>query len=178
MKTSKKILYVSLIIVVIVAITIIVCFFIYQNQFTTLYSKNNVFSIVVPNNLNFKTAFSEDTNFQLDIYSTKSETILYTSIIPKNSYEFDEIVKNDKNDMILNTDSIKNVSDIIKVNIKNYEAYQYEYKYISDYGQQHCFVVWIKTDQNIYILNIEISENSMEQYKEVITNIISSFTEI
>lgn len=145
----------------------------------TVYSNDNSFSIEIPHNISFKINKQDREEYPLDLYSISDQMILYSNILPKNNYDLFEIVNNDKDEIAKSIDQIRDLSITKKVELKDYEAYEYSYMYTNtDMNTNfHVCVVWIKAAHFIYILNLEVIETNKEKYIDIFNQIVQSFTE-
>lgn len=56
-----------------------------------------------------------------------------------------------------------------------YSLVYYDSNYKKDF---YCYVVWIETSNNIYILNFEVKNENSEKYKYIFRDIKNSFKEL
>jgi len=172
------------IIIVIILILILLGFGIYSlyKYLTpvTVTSSNNEFSIQIPGKVDFKEAASGSSEYVLDLYSLKDQMMLYSTIIDNvdNNISLEEAITSEKDNVSNARENSRDISDVIKMDVPNCEAYKYTFTYYDSSLETdlHSNVVWIKTDKHIYILDFEvILEN--DKYEPIFDQITTSFKE-
>ena len=152
------------IIIVIILILILLGFGIYSlyKYLTpvTVTSSNNEFSIQIPGKVDFKEAASGSSEYVLDLYSLKDQMMLYSTIIDNvdNNISLEEAITSEKDNVSNARENARDISDVIKMDVPNCEAYKYTFTYYDSSLETdlHSNVVWIKTDKHIYILDFEV----------------------
>lgn len=173
------------IIIVIILILILLGFGIYSlyKYLTpvTVTSSNNEFSIQIPGKVDFKEAASGSSEYVLDLYSLNDQMMLYSTIIDNvdNNISLEEAITSEKNNVSNARENARDISDIIKMDVPNCEAYKYTFTYYDSSLETdlHSNVVWIKTDKHIYILDFEVISENKEKYESIFDQIITSFKE-
>lgn len=174
------------IIIVIILILILLGFGIYSlyKYLTpvTVTSSNNEFSIQIPGKVNFKEAASGSAEYVLDIYSLKDQMMLYSTIINNvdSNISLEETITSEKDNISNARENARDVSDIIKMDIPNCEAYKYTFTYYDSSLETDLYsnVVWIKTEKNTYILDFEVITENKDKYTTIFDEIATSFKEI
>lgn len=169
------------IIIVIILILILLGFGIYSlyKYLTpvTVTSSNNEFSIQIPGKVDFKEAASGSSEYVLDLYSLKDQMMLYSTIIDNvdNNISLEEAITSEKD----NVSNARDISDVIKMDVPNCEAYKYTFTYYDSSLETdlHSNVVWIKTDKHIYILDFEVILENKDKYEPIFDQITTSFKE-
>lgn len=149
------------IIIVIILILILLGFGIYSvyKYLTpvTVTSSNNEFSVQIPGKVDFKEAASGSSEYVLDLYSLKDQMMLYSTIIDNvdNNISLEEAITSEKDNVSNARENARDISDVIKIDVPNCEAYKYTFTYYDSSLETdlHSNVVWIKTDKHIYILD-------------------------
>ena len=77
-------------------------------------------------------------------------------------------------------ENIREDSGIIQTTINNYKACEYNLVYYDkEYGKDfYCNVVWLETQNYIYVFNFEVVNNNADKYKDIFINIKNSFVEL
>lgn len=173
------------IIIVIILILILLGFGIYSlyKYLTpvTVTSSNNEFSIQIPGKVDFKEAASGSSEYVLDLYSLKDQMMLYSTIIDNvdNNISLEEAITSEKDNVSNARENARDISDVIKMDVPNCEAYKYTFTYYDSSLETdlHSNVVWIKTDKHIYILDFEVILENKDKYKPIFDDIATSFKE-
>ena len=76
-------------------------------------------------------------------------------------------------------ENARDISDVIKMDVPNCEAYKYTFTYYDSSLETdlHSNVVWIKTDKHIYILDFEVILENKDKYEPIFDQITTSFKE-
>ena len=146
-------------------------------QYIFFSSLDNKYKVSIPNNLDYKSV--ETSNYSLNLYSKKYESYIYgSSIFKMREINLYDLILNDKNTFIDNPEHIINSSDITPISICDFSGYEYTIEYFdSDYnGNFYSNVVWIETDDYIYVLNFEIKLENIDNTKLVLNDIKNSLT--
>ena len=173
------------IIIVIILIIILLGFGIYSlyKYLTpvTVTSSNNEFSIQIPGKVDFKEAASGSSEYVLDLYSLKDQMMLYSTIIDNvdNNISLEEAITSEKDNVSNARENARDISDVIKMDVPNCEAYKYTFTYYDSSLETdlHSNVVWIKTDKHIYILDFEVILENKDKYEPIFDQITTSFKE-
>jgi len=173
------------IIIVIIIILILLGFGIYSlyKYLTpvTVTSSNNEFTIQIPGKVDFKEAASGSSEYVLDLYSLKDQMMLYSTIIDNvdNNISLEEAITSEKDNVSNARENARDISDIIKMDVPNCEAYKYTFTYYDSSLETdlHSNVVWIKTDKHIYILDFEVILENKDKYEPIFDQITTSFKE-
>ena len=173
------------IIIVIILILILLGFGIYSlyKYLTpvTVTSSNNEFSIQIPGKVDFKEAASGSLEYVLDLYSLKDQMMLYSTIIDNvdNNISLEEAITSEKDNVSNARENARDISDVIKMDVPNCEAYKYTFTYYDSSLETdlHSNVVWIKTDKHIYILDFEVILENKDKYEPIFDQITTSFKE-
>lgn len=173
------------IIIVIILILILLGFGIYSlyKYLTpvTVTSSNNEFSIQIPGKVDFKEAASGSSEYVLDLYSLKDQMMLYSTIIDNvdNNISLEEAITFEKDNVSNARENARDISDVIKMDVPNCEAYKYTFTYYDSSLETdlHSNVVWIKTDKHIYILDFEVILENKDKYEPIFDQITTSFKE-
>lgn len=173
------------IIIVIILILILLGFGIYSlyKYLTpvTVTSSNNEFSIQIPGKVDFKEAASGSSEYVLDLYSLKDQMMLYSTIIDNvdNNISLEEAITSEKDNVSNARENARDISDVIKMDVPNCEAYKYTFTYYDSSLETDLYsnVVWIKTDKHIYILDFEVILENKDKYEPIFDQITTSFKE-
>lgn len=173
------------IIIVILLILILLGFGIYSlyKYLTpvTVTSSNNEFSVQIPGKVDFKEAASGSSEYVLDLYSLKDQMMLYSTIIDNvdNNISLEEAITSEKDNVSNARENARDISDVIKIDVPNCEAYKYTFTYYDSSLETdlHSNVVWIKTDKHIYILDFEVVLENKDKYEPIFDQITTSFKE-
>ena len=123
------------IIIVIILILILLGFGIYSvyKYLTpvTVTSSNNEFSVQIPGKVDFKEAASGSSEYVLDLYSLKDQMMLYSTIIDNvdNNISLEEAITSEKDNVSNARENARDISDVIKMDVPNCEAYKYTFTY-------------------------------------------------
>lgn len=173
------------IIIVIILILILLGFGIYSlyKYLTpvTVTSSNNEFSIQIPGKVDFKEAASGSSEYVLDIYSLKDQMMLYSTIINNvdGNISLEEAITSEKDNISNARENARDISDVIKMDIPNCEAYKYTFTYYDSSLETDLYsnVVWIQTEKNTYILDFEVITENKDKYTTIFDDIATSFKE-
>lgn len=173
------------IIIVIILILILLGFGIYSlyKYLTpvTVTSSNNEFSIQIPGKVEFKEAASGSSEYVLDLYSLKDQMMLYSTIIDNvdNNISLEEAITSEKDNVSNARENARDISDVIKMDVPNCEAYKYTFTYYDSSLETDLYsnVVWIQTEKNTYILDFEVILENKDKYTTIFDDIATSFKE-
>ena len=173
------------IIIVIILILILLGFGIYSlyKYLTpvTVTSSNNEFSIQIPGKVDFKEAASGSSEYVLDLYSLKDQMMLYSTIIDNvdNNISLEEAITSEKDNVSNARENARDISDVIKMDVPNCEAYKYTFTYYDSSLETDLYsnVVWIQTEKNTYILDFEVILENKDKYTTIFDDIATSFKE-
>ncbi len=173
------------IIIVIILILILLGFGIYSlyKYLTpvTVTSSNNEFSIQIPGKVDFKEAASGSSEYVLDLYSLKDQMMLYSTIIDNvdNNISLEEAITSEKDNVSNARENARDISDVIKMDVPNCEAYKYTFTYYDSSLETDLYsnVVWIQTEKNTYILDFEVILENKDKYEPIFDQITTSFKE-
>lgn len=147
----------------------------------TVTSSKNEFSIQIPGKVDFKEAASGSSEYVLDLYSLKDQMMLYSTIIDNvdNNISLEEAITSEKDNVSNARENARDISDVIKMDVPNCEAYKYTFTYYDSSLETdlHSNVVWIKTDKHIYILDFEVILGNKDKYEPIFDQITTSFKE-
>lgn len=180
---KNKYFYIGLVIISTIIFIGICIFFFFNNKvkYSTLTASDNSFSINFPSNISYKINQSENNDFVIDLYSDKDEMFFYATKIEK-SREIDlyQIVIDDKEAYLKDKQNIQDDSGVVPFTIGNYKSYEYKFIHFDDsYGKDfYSNVVWIETEENLYILNFEVINDNIQKYEDIFLNIKNSFVEL
>ena len=171
--------------IVIILILILIGFGIYSlyKYLTpvTVNANNNIFSLQIPGKVDFKEAASGSSEYVLDIYSLKDQMMIYSTVIEDTdlNINLNDAITSEKDNISNTRENVRDVSDIIQMNIPNCEAYKYTFTYYDSNLESDLYsnVVWIKTEKRIYILDFEVRSNNKEKYITIFDDIANSFKE-
>ena len=173
------------IIIVIILILILLGFGIYSvyKYLTpvTVTSSNNEFSVQIPGKVDFKEAASGSSEYVLDLYSLKDQMMLYSTIIDNvdNNISLEEAITSEKDNVSNARENARDISDVIKMDVPNCEAYKYTFTYYDSSLETDLYsnVVWIQTEKNTYILDFEVILENKDKYTTIFDDIATSFKE-
>lgn len=176
--SNKKIAIPLVVIILIIVLAVsLILILNHKSQPTQLTSNDNSFRITIPSKIKFERK-STDT---LDIFSKKDEMILSSTVMKKDrDVNLSDVAALEMAGLSNNKSNLDNLSELNKIDLKNYEAYKYSYTYFDQEYNNNFYVeiVWIKTDKNIYVLDLEVITKNQEKYKDLFNEIINSFEEI
>ena len=172
-------------IIVIILILILLGFGIYSlyKYLTpvTVTTSNNEFSIQIPGKVDFKEAASGSSEYVLDLYSLKDQMMLYSTIIDNvdNNISLEEAITSEKDNVSNARENARDISDVIKMDVPNCEAYKYTFTYYDSSLETDLYsnVVWIQTEKNTYILDFEVILENKDKYTTIFDDIATSFKE-
>jgi hypothetical protein len=184
-KLNIKKVCIGISILVIIILAIIICIFYYSSKKEITYSpitaSDESCQITFPSNISYKINQKDNNEFIIDLYSTNDEMFFYATKISKlHDIDFYQIVNDDKENYLKNKENIYDDSGIVSSNIPNYTSYEYSFIYSdTSYGKDfYSYVVWIETDNNLYVLNFEVIRDNMDAFKDVFYKIKNSFVEL
>jgi hypothetical protein len=173
-KLNLKKVFASIGILIIIAIVIVGCVLYSPKNneitYSTLISSDESFQISFPSNISYKINQKEDNEFIIDLYSTDYEMFFYATKIAKlRQVDFYQVVNDDKENYLQDKQNIYDDSGIVSSDIPNYTSYEYSFIYSdTSYGKDfYSYVVWIETDNNLYVLNFEVVKENMDLFKDI-----------
>lgn len=182
---NKKKVFITIAIFILIVSVIIatVIFFVNKNNIKniTIKSTDEKFSINIPDNIKYRINSDNNNQFTIDLYSLEDEMFLYASSFEKlRELDLYEVAQDDKSNYFKDKENIREDSGIQEITINNYKACEYSFIYFDkNYGKDfYCNTVWIETSNYIYILNFEVINDNIDDYKEIFTNIKNSFVEL
>jgi hypothetical protein len=92
-----------------------------------------------------------------------------TKIAKLRQVDFYQVVIDDKENYLQDKQNIYDDSGIVSSDIPNYTSYEYSFIYSdTSYGKDfYSYVVWIETDNNLYVLNFEVVKENMDLFKDI-----------
>lgn len=176
----KKIAIVILAIVAILAIGI-GSYYLYQNnKWITLSALDNSYQVKVPKHIQAKVKEVTNETDKLDFYSVKNEMTFTSSMYPKTeNMNLVEFIENEKTHLSEVRENIRELSDTEDLTISNNKAYRYSYLYFDNAYQKDFFaeIVWIETETNIYVLDLEVIVDNKDKFISIFHKIENSFVE-
>ncbi len=107
--------------------------------------------------------------------------MLYSTIISNidSGISLESAITSEKDNIPNARENARDISDVIKMNIPNCEAYKYTFTYYDSNLESDLYsnVVWIKTQKQIYILDFEVISKNKDKYITVFDDIANSFKE-
>ena len=149
--------------------------------YTPLTASDGSFQINFPSHIHYQVNQTENNQFVIDLSATKDNLFFYATTIKKSrTIDLYQVVKKDKENDLKNRHNIREDSGLIPFNLSTYKGYEYHYIYSDNsYGKDfYCNVVWIETDKNLYVLNMEVLQDSTEKYQDIFSTIKNSFIEL
>lgn len=181
---KKKTIYITIAMVTILVILLGCCYFFFkpkEETYHTITSSDQEFSILFPDHISYRLNSKQDENFVIDLYSTQDEMFFYASTIPK-SREFNllEVAQKDKENYQKDKENIREDSGVVETKINENKAYEYQFIYYDASYKKDFYtnVIWIETQDNLYILNFEVVTDHAQKYKEIFSNVKNSFIEL
>lgn len=180
---DKKYILIGAISTVVVLIIACTVFFMsrHTDNYKDLESTDGKFKINIPNSINYIANSKENNDFTIDLYSKQDEMYMYaTTIEKKRELDLYEVATDDKTEYFKDKENIRDDSGIVESRINNYKACEYSLVYYDkEYGKDfYCNVVWIETQNYIYVFNFEVINDNANKYKEIFINIKNSFVEL
>ena len=180
---NKKYILIGAISTVVVIIIACIIFFASTctEEYKTLESSDKKFKIDIPTDMHYTINSKENNDFTIDLYSKQDEMYMYATTISKmRELDLYEVATDDKTEYFKDKENIRDDSGIIQTTINNYNACEYSLVYYDkEYGKDfYCNVVWIETENDIYVFNFEVVNDNANKYKDIFINIKNSFTEL
>lgn len=146
-------------------------------EFITINSRDNLFSLTLPTTLNYTVGNAND-NLSLDLFDSTNSVYIYGNTIEK-SREIDlyDVINVDKNSYFSSKENVNEITPIHEFKVDNYSGYEYSMTYLdNEYGREfYCNVVWVQTQNHIFILNFEVPNENFEEFKSIFDSIKASF---
>lgn len=180
---DKKHILIGAIVTVVVIVVACVIFFVctHTDEYKDLTSTDAKFKISLPTNINYTINSKENNDFTVDLYSKHDEMYMYATTIEKmRELDLLEVATDDKTQYFKDKENIRDDSGIIQTTVNNYKACEYSLVYYDkEYGKDfYCNVVWLETENNIYVINFEVVNDNANKYKDIFINIKNSFVEL
>lgn len=181
---NKTYIYIGsaiLALIIIISCVLILAFKPTSITYTTLIATDGSFCVDFPTNISYVTNNQENNEFVIDLYSSEEEMFFYATKISKiREIDFASVVHKDKENYLKDKENIQEDSGIVPFSLPNHTAYEYHFVYNdSSYGKDfYCNVLWVETEHNLYILNLEVVNENKEKFEEIFERIKSSFVEL
>lgn len=180
---NKKYILIGAISAIIVVILVGLIFFAFRNaeKYKDLESTDGKFKISIPTSLKYTANSKENNDFTIDLYSKQDEMYMYATTIEKmRELDLYEVSSDDKTHYFKDKENIRDDTGIVQTTLNNYKSCEYSLTYYDkEYGKDfYCNVIWIETENNIYVFNFEVVYDNADKYKEIFTNIKNSFVEL
>lgn len=180
---DKKYILIGAISTIIIIIVACIIFFVctHTEGYKTLESTDGKFKVSIPTSINYTINSKDNNDFTVDLYSKQDEMYMYATRIEKiRELDLLEVASDDKTEYFKAQENIRDDSGIIQTTINNYKACEYSLVYYDkEYGKDfYCNVVWVETDNNIYVFNFEVVNDNANKYKDIFINIKNSFVEL
>lgn len=146
----------------------------------TLTSYDNSYSVTLPKRVKPKVKETNGSTNTLTFYSIKDEMFFTSSVYPNNTNtNLSEFIQEERKNLPEVRETIRDLSEIEEIKIQDYSAFRYTYLYFDSNYNSDIYVqaIWIQTDFNIYVLDLEVISKNMEKYKPIFEQIALSFTE-
>lgn len=183
---TKKIIFFSLIVIFLIFI-IVISRTLKNNSATTLenqlsssssttfFDKENILGITLPKKYNLSLSPEDNNEHILNLKSDKNLNISITKTDLIENKTIEEICNLDKEHYITNFENVKNVSNLTESKVKEYPAYTYTFNYSVSDVEIFFQTIWIKCENNYYILDVSFPQNDFEQFTNLINEILNSF---
>lgn len=182
MKRNYKIyLFIGLAILVLAVLSLLLYFRKDLIPYSTLTATDNSFTVKFPSNISYQLNNKENNDFVIDLFSNQEEMFFYANRIEKiRSLDLYEVATNDKENYLEEKENVREDSGLVKTDLENYAAYEYSFVHSDgSYGKDfYTYIVWIETQNNLYVLNFEVTHANLEKYKDIFLNIKNSFVEL
>lgn len=146
-------------------------------KFMQITSRDNLYTLSLPTTIDY-TVGNDSDSLSLDLYDNKKEIYIYGNTIEK-SREIDlyDVINDDKNSYFSSKQNVTEIKAIHEFKVNNYFGYEYSVSYLdNENGKEfYCNVVWIQTDNYIFILNFEVPTEKSEEFKSTFEEIKNSF---
>ena len=147
-----------------------------QNNTTTFFDKNCKISLEIPNKYNLK-QFKTSQDYLLELRSESNLSVFISSKDKIPNKHLKNVVFADKEVFTKNFFTVSNVSDVKELNINESTHYFYNFNYIDENLNQSFYIqiVWIETNDNYYVFDIEFPLDNLNNYPDVTNDIINNF---
>ncbi len=182
--SNKKYMYIGVaILAIVVIITCILILSLKKTEltYTTLIATDGSFHVDFPTNISYVINNQENNEFVIDLYSKEDEMFFYATKISKiRELDFASVIHKDKENYLKDKENIHDDSGIIPFTLPNTTAYEYHFIYTdTSYGKEfYCNVLWVETEDHLYVLNLEVVNENKENFEEIFEKIKSSFVEL
>lgn len=144
----------------------------------TIKDKHEIFQVTVPSNL----AFEDNDNakdYKLAVYSSEKGIYLFGNSYTSTVENLEERAGEDRTSYT-EEEGIREVSELSKMEIQDYEAYTYNYQYTDESIETDFYtqVLWVQTAERVYVLDLEVEAEYVDEYKDILNTIAESFVEI
>ncbi len=143
---------------------------------TIFFDKNNTISLELSNDYLLK-QYTPNNSYLLELRSEKNLNIFISQKELFTEKKLEDVVSADKLAFMSSFSTISNTSELKQVTINDRIAYTYSFHYLDENLNTTFYlqVAWLEIDDNYYIFDIEFPLNDLNQYTNIITDVLSNF---
>ncbi len=145
----------------------------------TLKDTKENFQFTIPAKYNFEKNTSideEEYSYDLAVYDSKTSIYIYASRYKLSDEIFEDLAKEDRDSYI---DTVTNLSEVKKIEVKDHESYAYSFEYNDNDDKPYYIEInLVKTEKAIYRIEIECTTASKEDYTIDFEKILTTFKEL
>lgn len=148
-----------------------------ENPNTIFYSENKNISLELSKTYNF-TQYFPTNNYQLELRNENNLNIFISEEKKLENQVLSEIVSADQAAYISNFDKYSNLSSVSEFDRNGNLAYTYCFHYLDSKTKTAYYLqtIWLETNENYYILDIEFPLDTLSENSKIINEILNSLT--
>ena len=137
----------------------------------------NTINLTLPSKTSYQVVPDENYLLKLE-NSTNAITLSKNDTTSFSNQDLFSLITLDKELYLENFENIKTKSEIRESTINNYKSYNYSFSYSENDIEYLVQIFWIKTDKNLYTLDLKLPYYLLEKESQEFVDILYSFNEI
>ena len=138
---------------------------------------NKTINLTLPSKSSYQVVSDENYLLKLE-NDTNVITVSKNDTTSFSNQDLFSLITLDKELYLQNFQNIKTKSEIRESTINNYKSYNYSFSYYENSIEYLVQIFWIKTDTNLYTIDLKLPYTLLEQESQEFVDILYSFFEI
>lgn len=140
----------------------------------TFISNDNSISLVLLKEYGFS-EYKPKQNYILELRTENNIDIFVSHKELIENRNFNNIVSTDRDSYIKTFSTYSNLSEIADLTIDGNQAYSYSFHYLDNRVTYYLQVIWVKTNNGYYIIDIELPLDTLNSNYNIINDIVTNF---